>query len=62
MQAERTAREMAAAAAAAEQMSAALEADLEQQEDVYENEITCMAMQLEQVSREVIHDSVQEKS
>ena len=62
MQAERTAREMAAAAAAAEQMSAALEADLEQREDVYENEITCMAMQLEQVSREVIHDSVQEKS
>ena len=58
MQAERTARDMAATAAAAEQKSASLEAALEEQEDVYENEVACLTMQLEQVSSEVVNDSV----
>ncbi len=57
MQAEGTARDMAAVAAAAEQKSASFEAAMQEQENIYENEISCLATEIEQVSSTLIRGS-----
>ncbi len=52
---------MAAAAAAAQQEMMVMEAQLNDQEDMYENELAMMTTELQQVSRQRIHRLVQEK-
>ena len=55
MQAEREAREMAAAAAAAHQEKAILEARMMEQQDVYQNQIAWMSTEAERVSSKMNH-------
>ena len=54
LQAERTARDMAAVAAAIEQRCASLEVALQEQGETYETEIACLTTEVEQVSTTVI--------
>ncbi len=52
---------MAAVAAAAEQKSASLEAAMQGQENIYEDEIACLATEIEQVSSALIRDLMRSK-
>ena len=57
-----TAREHTLLAAAAEQKSSSLETAMQQQADVYENKIACLATEIEQVSSTLFQDSMQSKT